>query len=105
MTAKCKMTPTFRFLSMAVRSLLVVPLFVDAVMLAMVMYHLSTGGIEGMKVWIIHTHAIFGHSFDKSFNEVAIRDSYRAFSSIVMVLLLVTSLLLAADIELRKRRG
>lgn len=82
-----------RLALVVLRILLVSVLFVDAGFIAMIFQHWHSGGVEGVKAWIVHVHATFLPNRWEVPIEQLVRDSYREFSGLVAVLAAATAIL------------
>jgi hypothetical protein len=86
-----------RLALLLIRILLIAVLFADAGLVTMIFQHLYSGGIEGVKAWIVHTHATFEtHRWEMPVEQLA-RDSYKQFASAVGFLVVVTATLLFGE--------
>ena len=82
-----------RLALVVLRILLVAVLFLDAGFVAMIFQHWHSGGVEGVKAWIVHVHATFLPDRWEIPIEQLVRDSYREFAALVAVLVAATAIL------------
>ena len=91
-----------RLALMLVRTLLIAVLVADLGLLVMVLRHWQGGGFEGVKAWIIHTHASFGGNRWERPVDQLVRESYQEFATVITVLIVATSLLLLGERRARR---
>ena len=86
-----------RLALLLLRILLIAVLLIDAGLVAMIFQHWHSGGVEGVKAWIVHTHATFEAQRWEMPVEQLVRDSYREFAWAVGFLFAVTAILLFGE--------
>lgn len=86
-----------RLVLVLLRILLIAVLVTDAGLVTMIFQHWHSGGIEGVKAWIVHMHATFEtHRWEMPVEQL-VRDSYKEFASAVGFLVAVTAILLFGE--------
>ncbi len=91
-----------RLALMLLRTLLIAVLVADVGLLAMIFQHWQSGGLEGLKAWIIHTHASFGGDRWEKPVEQLVRESYQEFAGVVALLIVATGGLLFGERRVTK---